>query len=266
MEFKESSLPNLRRLRSSRGVAFKSIFDQFLESGKDPLGWSSMCWLSWFWGLGCCSCPGLHLRLGASYCVPGLAFCFMGLGHLLRFAARNSPTTGAKTGHTAHVFTAQGGTRRQRALLSKTLIPIENFTILAWDFQSRSKISISAQELQSRCISTYGAIVVYREGLDRKFQSTIDRSKFSIPRAAIEFFNPRALWVHATGCLPLIGREKVRNQEFQKGFFRWFFCRNVRLCWQWCSECHMYCWAQPISLDIFCFPGRDTGLCRNPLC
>ena len=35
---------------------------------------------------------------------------------------------------------------------------------------------------------------MYREGLDRKFQSTIDRSKFffrskfSIPKAAIEFF------------------------------------------------------------------------------
>ena len=34
----------------------------------------------------------------------------------------------------------------------------------------------------------HGALVVYREGLDRKFQSTIDRSKFSIPKAAIEFF------------------------------------------------------------------------------
>ena len=29
---------------------------------------------------------------------------------------------------------------------------------------------------------------MYREGLDRKFQSTIDRSKFSILKAAIEFF------------------------------------------------------------------------------
>ena len=32
-----------------------------------------LIFLSW-----CCSCPGLHLRLGASDCVPGLAFCFMG--------------------------------------------------------------------------------------------------------------------------------------------------------------------------------------------
>ena len=37
-----------------------------------------MCWLSWFSCPGCCSCPGLHLRLRASDCAPGLAFCFDG--------------------------------------------------------------------------------------------------------------------------------------------------------------------------------------------
>ena len=37
-----------------------------------------MCWLSWFSGLGFCSCPGFHLGLGASDCSPSLAFCFMG--------------------------------------------------------------------------------------------------------------------------------------------------------------------------------------------
>ena len=31
-----------------------------------------------FLGPGCCSCPGFHLRLGASDCSPGLTFCFMG--------------------------------------------------------------------------------------------------------------------------------------------------------------------------------------------
>ena len=36
-----------------------------------------MCWLSWFSGPRCCSCPGFRLRLGASDCSPGLAFCFM---------------------------------------------------------------------------------------------------------------------------------------------------------------------------------------------
>ena len=49
------------------------------------------------------------------------------------------------------------------------------------------KFSISIKNFNPR-ISIYGALVVYREGLDRKFQSTIDRSKFSIPKAAIEFF------------------------------------------------------------------------------
>ena len=65
------------------------------KSKKDPLGWISMCWLSWFSGPGCCSCPSFHLRLGASDCSPLLAFCFM--GHWT-FAFR------AKTGLTAHVF------------------------------------------------------------------------------------------------------------------------------------------------------------------
>ena len=32
-------------------------------SGKAFLGWFSMCWLSWFSGPGCCSCPGFNLWL-----------------------------------------------------------------------------------------------------------------------------------------------------------------------------------------------------------
>ena len=67
-------------------------------------------------------------------------------------------------------------------------------SILARKFQSRSKFS-SAIENINPGVSIYVALVVYREGLDRKFQSTIDRSKLSIPKAAIDFFNPRALWV-----------------------------------------------------------------------
>ena len=39
-----------------------------VKSGKYPLGCSSMCCLSWFSGPGFCSCPGFHLRLGASDC------------------------------------------------------------------------------------------------------------------------------------------------------------------------------------------------------
>ena len=40
---------------------------------------------------------------------PWLAFCFTGPWTLLGSAARSSPTTHAKTGRTAHAFTAQGG-------------------------------------------------------------------------------------------------------------------------------------------------------------
>ena len=61
---------------------------------------------------GFCGCPGFHVGLGASDCSPGLAFCFTGPWTLLGSAARTSPTTRAKTGRTAHVFAAQGGTRR----------------------------------------------------------------------------------------------------------------------------------------------------------
>ena len=71
-----------------------------------------MCWLSWFSGPGFCSWPGFHLGLGASDCSPGLVFCFTGPWTLLGSAARSYPTTRAKTGRTARVFTAQGGTRR----------------------------------------------------------------------------------------------------------------------------------------------------------
>ena len=63
---------------------------------------------------------------------------------------------------------------------SKISIPARNF-------QSRLKFSISIENFNPR-VSIYGALVVYREGLDRKFQSTIERLKFSIPKAAIDFF------------------------------------------------------------------------------
>ena len=59
-------------------------------------------------------------------------------------------------------------------------------------FQSRSKFSISIENFNPR-VSIYGALVVYTEGVDRKFQSTIVRSKFSIPKAAIEFQSPGPL-------------------------------------------------------------------------
>ena len=61
-------------------------------------------------------CAGCHLRLGASDCAPGLAFCFMGPWTFARICCPQLPTTGAKTARTAHVFTSQGGTRRQKGV------------------------------------------------------------------------------------------------------------------------------------------------------
>ena len=65
-----------------------------------------------FSGPGCCSCPGFHLRLGASDCCSGLAFCFMGPWTFAWICCLQLPCHPCKTGRTAHVFTAQGGTRR----------------------------------------------------------------------------------------------------------------------------------------------------------
>ena len=69
----------------------------------------------------------------------------------------------------------------------KNSIPIENFN-LGLKFSVSIENFTLDRKFQSRGVSIYGALLVYREGLDRKFQSTIDRSKFSIPKAAIEFF------------------------------------------------------------------------------
>ena len=105
------------------------------KSGKYPLGCSSMCWLSWFSGPGFCSCPGFHLGLGPSDCSPGLAFCFAGPWTLLGSAARSSPTIRAKMGCTAHVFTAQGGTRRSKQLTSVSCDVVDHFTRVMWAFR-----------------------------------------------------------------------------------------------------------------------------------
>ena len=106
------------------------FFDKI--SGKYPLGCSSMCWLSWLSGPGFCSCPCFHLGLGASDCSPGLAFCFTGPWTLFGSAARSSPTPRAKRGCTAHVFTAQGGTRRKSRL--------DNWHLTAWPREFRKKL------------------------------------------------------------------------------------------------------------------------------
>ena len=79
------------------------------------------------------------------------------------------------------------GQQTQRALRSKKINPDRKSQSRLEIFNFRSNFSISIENFNPR-VSIYGALVVYREGLDRKFQSTIDRSKFSIPKAAIEFF------------------------------------------------------------------------------
>ena len=103
------SLVFAKKNQGKEGQGSMHTVDSLAErfSGKYPLGCSSMCWVSWFSGPGFCCCPGFHLHLGASDCSPGLAFCFTGPWTLLGPAARSSPTTRAKTGRTAHVFTAQ---------------------------------------------------------------------------------------------------------------------------------------------------------------
>ena len=122
----------------------------------------------------------------------------------------------------------------QRALRSKKFNPDRKFQSRLEIFNPGSKFSISIENFNPR-VSIYGALVVYREGLDRKFQSTIDRSKFSIPKAAIDFFQSPG---------PLGGREIWRGfcQEFcgilpdpqNKGSkkigenFRAFFVRKIR--------------------------------------
>ena len=50
----------------------------------------------------------------------GWHFASWALGHLLGLAARGSLPTRVRTGRTAHVFTAQGGTRRENEPSSKT--------------------------------------------------------------------------------------------------------------------------------------------------
>ena len=54
----------------------------------------------------CCWCPNPQLRPGASGCLPGLAFLHG------PFCSPRSPATRGKTGRSAQVFAAQGGTHR----------------------------------------------------------------------------------------------------------------------------------------------------------
>ena len=58
--------------------------------------------------------PGFHLRLGASDCSSGLAFCLVGPWRFAWISRPHLPHHRTKTKkRTAHVFAAQGGTRRK---------------------------------------------------------------------------------------------------------------------------------------------------------
>ena len=64
----------------------------------------------WSWVLVIAPPPELHP--GASDCAPGLAFAFMAFRANSWICCPQLPCTSAKTGRTAHVLTAQGGTHR----------------------------------------------------------------------------------------------------------------------------------------------------------
>ena len=79
------------------------------NSGKDPLGCSSMGWVSWFSGLGCSPCPGFRLCVGASDCAPGPAFCFMGPCTFAWICCLQLPHHRGKTGTHSTCFYSTGG-------------------------------------------------------------------------------------------------------------------------------------------------------------
>ena len=82
-------------------------------SEEDPLGWVSMCWLSWFSGPVCCNHPGFHLRLGASDCSPALAFCFMGPWTFAWICCPQLPYHPCKNGTHSTSFYSTGGDSRK---------------------------------------------------------------------------------------------------------------------------------------------------------
>ena len=118
----------------------------------------------------------------------------------------------------------------------KNSIPIENFNPGIEFSISIENFNLDGQ-FQSRGVSVYGPSWCYREGLDRKFQSTIDRSKFSIPKAAIELFQSpgpvgqKIPWTPRGGLCPLDGDPL----ELQKLLREWpFHSKSVfflRLAW-----------------------------------
>ena len=116
-------------------------------SGKDRLGWLSMCWLSRFSGPGRCSCPGLHLRLGASDYFPGLAFCFMGPWAFAWICCPQLPHRPCKNGtHSTCFYSTQGGTRRTRSCTARTDLQNKAFSAYFYLFL-RSDLAVARSNL-----------------------------------------------------------------------------------------------------------------------
>ena len=91
-------------------------------------------------------------------------------------------------------------------------------SIPAWNFQSRSKITISIANFNPAVFLFTGPSWCFREGLDRKFQSTIDRSKFSIPKAAIDFFQSPGPLGKNRAILRGSGKNRRRNRRESRDF------------------------------------------------
>ena len=56
----------------------KNCVPDYVFSGKDPLGWSIMCWLSWFSGPGCWWCPTSRASSRSLKLCPWPSICFHG--------------------------------------------------------------------------------------------------------------------------------------------------------------------------------------------
>ena len=80
------------------------------------------------------------------------------------------------------------GSRAQRALRSKKFNPDQKFQSWLENFNPRSKFSSATENFNPRSFHFRGPRSVQKRARSKKIQSAIDHSKFSIPKAAIEFF------------------------------------------------------------------------------
>ena len=100
----------LRRARPWRwpGISSGSFWQATLQ-GKTPWVDSACADCPGFLSLECCPRPGFHLRLGASDCAPGLAFCFMAPWTFARICCPQLPDHRCKNGTHSTCFYSTGG-------------------------------------------------------------------------------------------------------------------------------------------------------------